>query len=106
MDIGAAIREAETAALAAGRDYFRTQMQGRDGDCCGFAWVEVRPPSPKQRAALLAAGFAPSKRTKMTRTFDHGAATQGLSCKEAANEAAAAVLRRAGFPARMLSMMD
>ena len=106
MDIGAAIREAETAALAAGRVYFRIKMHGRDGDCCGFAWVEVRPTSPGQHAALLAAGFAPSKGTKMTRTFDHGAATQGLSCKEAANEAAAAVLRRAGFPARMLSMMD
>jgi len=102
MDIGAAVREAESA----GRAYFRTKMGGRDSDCCGFAWVEVRPTSPAQRAALEAAGFMPSKGTTMTRTFEHGAETQGLACKEAANEAAAAVLRRAGFPAQMRSMMD
>ena len=107
MDASAAIREAEAAALNVGRAYFHTKMGGRDGDCCRFAWVEVRPTAPEQRAALEAAGFtAADTGTKMTRTFDHGAATQGLSCKEAANEAAAAVLRRAGFPARMLSMMD
>ncbi len=106
MDLATAIREAETAALAAGREYFRTKMHGRDGDCCGFVWVEVRPTSPDQRAALEAAGFASSSGTKMTHTFDHGAATQGLSCKEAANEAAVAVLRRVGFPAEMRSMMD
>ena len=40
----------------------------------------------------------------MTHTFGHGAPTQGLSCKEAANEAAAAVLRRAGFPAEVRSL--
>ena len=107
MELATAVRETEAAALAAGRAYFRTKMHGRDGDCCGFAWVEVRPTSPDQRAALEAAGFtAADTGTKMTRTFDHGAATQGLSCKEAANEAAAVVLRRAGFPAQMRSMMD
>ena len=106
MDIAAAVRESEDAARAAGREYFRAKMGGRDGDCCGFAWVEVRATSPGQRSALEVAGFAASSRTAMTHTFDHGAPTQGLSCKEAANEAAATVLRRAGFPASMLSMMD
>ena len=106
MNYAAAIREAETAALAAGHTYFRTNMQGRDGDCCGFAWVVIRPTSPDQRAALQAAYFSSSEGTAMTRTFTHGAPTQGLSCKEAANEAAAAVLRRAGFPAEARSMMD
>lgn len=106
MDYAGAVHEAEVAARAAGGTYFRTRMGGRDGDCCGFAWVEVRPTSPNQRLALEAGGFAASTGTAMTHTFDHGAPTQGLSCKEAANEAAAAVLRRAGFPASMLSMMD
>ena len=106
MDIATAIREAETAARAAGRDYFRTRMQGRDGDCCGFAWVEVTRPTPAQRTALEGAGFTSSSSPTLTRTFDHDAATQGLSCKEAANEAAAAVLRRVGFPAAVRSLID
>lgn len=106
MNLAAIIRDADAAALKAGRAYFHTKMHDRDGDCCGFAWVEVRPTSPAQRAALEAGGFKPSNGTTMTRTFDHGAETQGLSCMEAANEAAAAVLRKAGFPAQMLSMMD
>lgn len=106
MDLAAVVREADAAAQAAGRDYFRTKMGGRDGDCCGFAWVEVRPTSPAQRAALEAGGFKPSNGTKMTRTFDHGCVTQGLSCKEAANEVAAAVLRQAGLRAQMRSMLD
>jgi len=103
MDIAAAVREAESAALAAGRTYFRAAMGGRDGDCCGFAWVEVSGGSADQRAALQAAGFTSSP---LTRTFAHDAETQGLSCKEAANEAAAAVLRYAGLKARMRSMVD
>ena len=106
MDYAAAIREAEAAALAAGREYFRTKMGGRDGDCCGFAWVVIRATSPDQRAVLQAAYFSSSEGTAMTRTFAHGAPTQGLSCKEAANEAAAAVLRRAGFPAMVRSLID
>jgi hypothetical protein len=106
MDIAAAVREAESAALAAGRTYFQAKMNGRDGDCCGFAWVEVSGGTAGDRAALAAAGFASSGAKPLTRTFDHGAETQGLSCKEAANEVAAAVLRRAGLKARMRSMMD
>ena len=63
--------------------------------------------TPDQRAALAAAGFLPTGAGNvLTRTFDHGAETQGLSCKEAANEAAAAVLRGAGLTARMYSMVD
>ena len=106
MDVATAVRDADSAALVAGRAYFRTKMQGRDGDCCGFSWVEVSRATPAQRAALEAAGFTSSSATTLTRSFDHGAQTQGLSCKEAANEAAAAVLRRTGLAARMRSMMD
>ena len=106
MDIAATVREAESAALAAGRTYFRAKIGGRDGDCCGFAWVEVFGGTSDQRAALQAAGFTSSGSKPRTRTFDHGAKTQGLSCLEAANEAAAAVLRRAGLKARMCSLID
>lgn len=106
MDIAALVRDAESAALVAGRTYFRTKMGGCDGDCCGFAWVEVSGATADQCDALTAAGFASSGARLLTRTFDHGAQTQGLSCKEAANEAAAAVLRRAGLPAQMRSMID
>ena len=105
MDIAAAVRDAEAAASEAGRTYFQTKMGGRDGDCCGFAWVGVRPKSPSQREALKAADFTESKR-EMIRTFDHSAPTQGLSCKEAANKAAAAALQKAGLTAQMHSMMD
>ena len=79
MDIAATVREAEAAAMGAGRTHFRTRMGGRDGDCCGFAWVEVSSATEDQRAALQAVGFASSGAKPLTRTFDHGAETQGLS---------------------------
>lgn len=102
MDIATAVREAE----ATGRACFRTRKHGHDGDCCGFAWVAVSGCTAAQRAALDAAGFTSSSATTLIRTFDHGTATQGLSCKEAANEAAAAVARSAELTARMRSTMD
>jgi len=104
-----AVGEAEIAALAAGQQHFRTKMRCHDGHRCGTAWVEVSSPTPDQRAATGAtffAGFKPANASPLIRVFEHGAETEQLCCKEAANKAAAAVLRYAGLKARMKSLAD
>ncbi len=104
--VSCVVHEAKVYARAAAEEYFENEMEGRDGDCCGYAWVEVSRVPLTKRAELEAAGFARASGSTLTYTFEHGVDTQSLSCKEAANRAAAETLRIVGFRARMRSMVD
>ena len=110
LNIDELVREAENAARTEGHRYFTEVMGGLDGDCCGFCWVEVSGARGKIAAALQENGFYKSTsfngRAVLCYHFRHGQKTQGLSCLEVANTAAAKVLAEAGLTVGTRSMMD
>lgn len=106
------IGRAKVAADEAARAYFRDVLGGRDGDCCGFAWVDVAVRAnakngDAKRCALRNAGaFEAGNRWRLFVRVPADVRTQSLSCVEAAASAFADTLRRQGWNAEAHSRMD
>lgn len=104
QDLNAIINEAFTAARLASADYFRKYG---DVDCCGFAWVNIKPGTSKLARELKARGAARKSYYGGVDVWDPSKSmTQNMGAKEAGAQAFADVLQKAGFRAHSMSRMD
>jgi hypothetical protein len=100
-----AVKEAFQAAKQASAEFL---ANFGDRDCCGFAWVEIKPANCKLANYLKKNGHGRSSCTGGLTVWDPGkTSTQALSVKEAGAVAFATVLRdKLGANAWSNSRMD
>lgn len=98
------IDNAFDAARKATEEHFR---QYGDRDCCGFAWVNIKPGTSKVARELKKLGHARKSYYGGVDVWNPGGSlTQNMSAKEAGAQAFAKVLQEAGIAAYMMSRMD
>jgi len=104
----------QATAFRAADQFFQTQMNGYDGGACGFAWVTVYPEhkgntklGKAERAVLKSLGFDKDwtgKAYQMWNPSKYGC--QNIDTLEAGAQAAAALLKAAGYKAYAGSRLD
>lgn len=104
QDLNAIIEQAFDAAREASADHFRKYG---DRDCCGFAWVNIKPGTSAIARELKKRGDARKSYYGGVDVWDPGKTmSQNMGAKEAGAQAFAKVLQDAGYKAYMMSRMD
>lgn len=104
QNLNTIIEQAFEAARNASTAHLRQHGQF---DCCGFAWVNIKPGTSAIARELKARGEARKSYYGGVDVWDPGKTmTQNMSAKEAGATAFAKVLQDAGYKAYMMSRMD
>jgi len=95
-------------AFEAARNATKLHLDQHHGfDCCGFAWVNIKPGTSALARELKSRGDARKSYYGGVDVWDPGKSmTQNMSAKEAGAQAFAKVLQDAGYKAYMMSRMD
>ena len=104
LDWNAIIDEAFAAAKAASDEHLRNYGHR---DCCGFAWVNIKPGNSTVARELKKRGDARKSYYGGVDVWDPGKTmSQNMSAKEAGAQAFAKVLQDHDVRAYMMSRMD
>ena len=97
--LAAADKSATEAATIAGNDYLDTHFGGKDGGCCGFAWVAYWPKNKgntklgkQERRMMESIGFSKSYNNSWEKWGPGRVPCQNIDAKYAAAKAYAKVL--------------